>query len=286
MGKTCVEIVIPPEPTRFHPMHVSSRHFALLPGGVVGDYNDTKASKYEESIKFHMFGKVSINTSPFSGVLNILLKQIPLSLSLNLSLLCKTDSQPSKMYTFKIISGFAILTTASQAAQVNRPAIKDSTVMRSTVSCTDCPDNDCYQCTYGSGDKLRANTGGLAWIRSIVGFKIPEEVDSSTITQCTVQFPAFTRLPEYGFNLTVSPAVSSDWDEATVNGNNAPPSTDAINIFPVPALTNPPLLDITDACKAAGDDGQFSIYIGAEFGSFEIWSKDSGNPAVLHISHD
>lgn len=190
------------------------------------------------------------------------------------------------MHTLKIVSALAILATASQAAQVNRPATKDSTIMRSTVSCADCPGNDCYQCTYGSGDRLRANTGGLAWIRSIVGFKIPGEVDPSTITQCTVQFPAFTKLPEYGFNLTVSPAVSSDWDEATVNGNNAPPSTDAINVIPVPALTNPPLLDITDACKSGGDDGQFSIYIGAEFGSFEIWSKDSGNPAILHIFHD
>ncbi|KAL4779612.1 hypothetical protein BJX76DRAFT_75027 [Aspergillus varians] len=190
------------------------------------------------------------------------------------------------MYTLKLVSALAVLATASQASQVDRPAIKDSTILRSTVSCTECPENDCYRCTYGSDEKLRANTGGLAWIRSLVGFQLPDEVDPSTITQCTVQFPAFTRLPESGFNLTVVPAVSSDWDEATVNGNNAPAATDAITVVSVPALTNPPLLDVTNACQTAGVDGQFSIYLGAEFGSYEIWSKDSGNPAVLHIFYN
>ncbi|KAL4922728.1 hypothetical protein BDW62DRAFT_2319 [Aspergillus aurantiobrunneus] len=190
------------------------------------------------------------------------------------------------MHALKLISAFAVLATTSQATQINRPAIKDSTILRSTVSCTECPENDCYKCTYGSEDRLRANTGGRAWIRSLVGFQLPDGLDPSTITECTVQFPAFTELPETGFNLTVVPAVSSDWDEATVNGNNAPASTDAITVIPVPALTNPPLLDVTNACQTASDDGQFSIYLGADFGSYEIWSKDSGNPAVLHMFYE
>ncbi|KAL3461489.1 hypothetical protein BJX64DRAFT_260680 [Aspergillus heterothallicus] len=189
------------------------------------------------------------------------------------------------MHTLKLVSSLVILAVASEATIINRPAIKDSTILRSTVSCTACPDNDCYKCTYGLENNLRANTGGLAWIRSLVGFQLPEGMNPSAVTQCTVQFPAFTRLPQYDINLTVVPAVSSDWDEETVNGNNAPASTDDVSIIPVPALTNPPLIDVTNACQGADEDGQFSIYVGADFGSFEIWSKDSGNPAVLHITH-
>jgi hypothetical protein len=190
------------------------------------------------------------------------------------------------MHVAKLASSLAILAAASQATILNRPAIKDSTILRSTVSCATCPDNDCYKCTYGLEGHLRANTGGLAWVRSLVGFQLPENVDPSYVTKCTVQFPAFTRLPQYEFNLTVVPAVSSDWDEDTVNGDNAPDSNGDIAIVPVPALTNPPLLDVTNACQDADEDGQFSIYLGADFGSFEIWSKDSGNPAVLHITFD
>ncbi|KAL4911282.1 hypothetical protein BDW74DRAFT_172748 [Aspergillus multicolor] len=191
------------------------------------------------------------------------------------------------MHALKLLT-FAIFATTSQAAQINRPSVKDSTILRSTVTCVECPERSCYQCRYGAETNLRANTGGLAWIRSLVGFRLdlPEDRYPDDITKCTVQFPAFTKLPEAAFNLTVSPAVSSDWDEVTVNADNAPASTDDLTVYHVPALTNPPLLDVTNACWLAGDDGQFSIYLGAEFGSYEIWSKDSGNPAVLHIYYD
>ncbi|KAL4985551.1 hypothetical protein BDW68DRAFT_140427 [Aspergillus falconensis] len=192
------------------------------------------------------------------------------------------------MHGLRLFSTLAFLATTSQAAQINRPSVKDSTILRSTVSCPDCPERNCYQCRYGSEKNLRANTGGLAWIRSLVGFRLdlPEDIYSDDITKCTIQFPAFTTLPKSAFNLTVTPAVSSDWDEVTVNGENAPASTDDIAVYPVPALTNPPLLDVTEACLLADGDGQFSIYLGAEFGSYEIWSKDSGNPAVLHVYYD
>ncbi|KAL3478765.1 hypothetical protein BJX99DRAFT_256177 [Aspergillus californicus] len=190
------------------------------------------------------------------------------------------------MHALKLISALAILATTSQATLINRPSIKDATIMRSTVSCTGCPENDCYRCTYGSNDTLRVNTGGLAWIRSLVGFQLPENVDPSSVTKCTVQFPAFKKLPQSGFEMTVVPAVSSDWDEETVNGNNAPAATDEISTVTVPELTNPPLLDVTNACNLADEDGRFSIYLGVEFGSYEIWSKDFGAPAVLHITYD
>ncbi|KAL4881255.1 hypothetical protein BJY04DRAFT_62224 [Aspergillus karnatakaensis] len=190
------------------------------------------------------------------------------------------------MYALKYISTLALLATITQAKQLNRPSIKDATITRSTSSCATCPENNCYKCTHGSDDTIRANTGGLAWVRSIVGFQLPAEVDPSSVTECTVQFPAFTKLPETGFNLTVVSAVSSDWEEAVVNGDNAPPTTDAIELIAVPKLTNPPLLDVTFACQNADERGEFSIYLGVEFGSWEIWSKDSGFPAVLHVIFD
>ncbi|KAI9375707.1 hypothetical protein BJX61DRAFT_539578 [Aspergillus egyptiacus] len=190
------------------------------------------------------------------------------------------------MCALKLVSALAIFAATSRATIINRPAIKDATIFRSTISCPECPQDDCYKCTYGFEDTLRVNTGGLAWIRSIVGFQFPEDVDPSAITECTVQFPAFKKLPPTGFDMTVVPAAWSDWDEETVNGDNAPASTDSVMVMSVPALTNPPLLDVTNACQMADDDGQFSIYLGVEYGSYEIWSKDSGSPAILHITYD
>jgi hypothetical protein len=176
------------------------------------------------------------------------------------------------------------LISFSQATEIARPALKDSTILRSTVSCMNCPDLNCYKCTLGHNDTLQANTGGLAYIRSIVGFKLP--VAASSVTKCTVQMPAFTKLPEYPVNVTVARAKSSTWTEDTIDGENAPDAGDVFNTVNVPALSNLPAFDVTPACKKAAKNGGFSIYLGTESGSFAIWSKDSGNPAVLHISYD
>jgi hypothetical protein len=100
---------------------------------------------------------------------------------------------------------------------------------------------------------------------------------------CTVQTPAFTKLPQFPINVTVARAKTSTWNEDTVDGENAPDSGEVFNTVDVPALSNLPAFDVTPACKAASKDGQLSIYLGAESGSFAIWSKESGNPAILHI---
>lgn len=108
---------------------------------------------------------------------------------------------------------------------------------------------------------------------------------SEKVTECTVQTPAFTRLPQSPLEVTVAAAKTSDWDEETVSGGNAPEDDGVFNTVSVPALSNLPAFDVTPACKASGD-GQFSIYLGVESGSFEIWSKDSGNPAILHVTYE
>lgn len=176
------------------------------------------------------------------------------------------------------------IVSLSQAAEVSRPAVKDSTILRSTVSCPECPDRDCYKCTLGHNETLQANTGGLAYIRSIIGFELP--VPSEQVTKCTVQTPAFTKLPQFPIDVTVAAAKTYEWDEDTVNGENAPESGEVFNTVNVPALSNLPAFDVTPACKSASEDGQFSIYLGAKSGSFSIWSKDSGNPAVLHVTYE
>ncbi|KAF7549267.1 hypothetical protein G7Z17_g6490 [Cylindrodendrum hubeiense] len=184
---------------------------------------------------------------------------------------------PLKVYASVCI---AILTCASQAAQIDRPALKDSTILRSTVSCPECPESNCYKCTLGHDTTLQANTGGRAYIRSLVGFKLP--VSPSTVRSCTVQFPALTQQLPYPVNVTFSLAASSNWDELTVNGENAPGSGEPFITVAVPAYSNMGAVDITPACKAAGHNRQFSVYFGTQSGRIEIWSKDSGNPAILH----
>ncbi|KAI8867824.1 hypothetical protein GQ42DRAFT_164541 [Ramicandelaber brevisporus] len=175
-----------------------------------------------------------------------------------------------------------LLATPAYAADTSRPAIKDSTILRSTVTCPNCPERNCYKCTLGHEPTLRANTGGLAFVRSLVGFQLPVPVAS--VTKCTVQFPGLKELRQFPLNVTVAVANSSNWCENTVTGENAPDSAAPFVTALVPAYSNIPAIDITPACKSAGYDGQFSIYLGAQFDSFEIWSKDSGNPAILHIT--
>ncbi|KAJ1823035.1 hypothetical protein LPJ56_000345 [Coemansia sp. RSA 2599] len=178
------------------------------------------------------------------------------------------------------IGGWELAYATQSSGGFDRPAVKDSTIFRSTVSCPDCPDRNCYKCTLGHDSKLKANTGGLAYISALVGFEMP--TDGSNVESCTVQIPAFSTRLQSPITVVVSNAASSDWPEDTVNGENAPALGDEIASVDVPAYNNLPAVDITPACQAAVD-GKFSIYFNARFGSFEFWSKDSGNPAILHV---
>ncbi|KAJ1721178.1 hypothetical protein LPJ53_004279 [Coemansia erecta] len=169
----------------------------------------------------------------------------------------------------------------AKGGKVDTPAVKDSTIYRSTVSCPDCPDRNCYKCTLGYNNTLLANTGGLAYISALVGFDMP--VKGSSVKSCTVQIPAFTTPLQSAITVVISKAASSDWDEATVDGENAPAIGDQIASVEVPAFNNLAAVDITPACQSAKNK-KFSIYFNAQFGRFEFWSKDSGNPAILHIT--
>ncbi|KAJ2506026.1 hypothetical protein H4S06_004653 [Coemansia sp. BCRC 34490] len=174
-----------------------------------------------------------------------------------------------------------LLAVLCAATEYARPATKDSTIMRSTVSCPDCPERNCYKCTLGGDSKLTVNTGGLAYNQALIGFTLP--VDASEVTQCTVQIPAFVNPLQYEQNITVYIAASSDWDESTVSGETAPQVGDQIAMVTIPAYNNAPPIAITQACQAADANREFSIYFGSQFGYYQFWSKDSGNPAIIHV---
>ncbi|KAJ2552513.1 hypothetical protein EV175_003279 [Coemansia sp. RSA 1933] len=158
---------------------------------------------------------------------------------------------------------------------------KDSTIMRSTVSCSGCPDRNCYLCTLGHDIKLSVNTGGLAFNQALVGFTLP--VDASEVSECMVQIPAFITPLQAPINVTVYLAASSDWNEDTVDGENAPAAGEQVAMVTVPAGFNAPPIAITQACQAADANRNFSIYFGAQFGYYQFWSKDSGNPAIISV---
>ncbi|ORX67788.1 hypothetical protein DL89DRAFT_36474 [Linderina pennispora] len=168
----------------------------------------------------------------------------------------------------------------AQAQSQSTPATKDSTIMRSTVSCPDCPNRNCYECTLGHNNTLVANTGGLAYIRALIGFTLP--YDGSLVRSCQIQIPAFTQPLQSDITVVFWQAVSSNWDESTVTANNAPDAGGQVATVTVPANNNMGPVDITGACRNA-TSGQFSVYIGTQFGRIEFWSKDSGNPAILHV---
>ncbi|KAJ2022805.1 hypothetical protein GGI06_001666 [Coemansia sp. S85] len=187
---------------------------------------------------------------------------------------------PSRAVGDDVVS--SLLATSGQ--RYDRPATKDSTIMRSTVSCTNCTNNNCYECTLGHDQKLVANTGGLAFVQALIGFKMP--VSGSSVSSCTIQIPAFTAPLQYPITVQFFTAASSNWNEDTITANNAPAPGALINSVDVPAYNNLAASDITAACQSAGSDGKFSVYLGAQFGHFEFWSKDSGNPAIIHITTD
>ncbi|KAJ2822072.1 hypothetical protein GGI24_004040 [Coemansia furcata] len=172
--------------------------------------------------------------------------------------------------------------SVSPSGQYTTPATKDSTIMRSTVSCPNCPNYNCYECTLGHNLTLVASTGGLAYIQALIGFKMP--VSGSSVASCSIQIPAFTTPLQYPVTAQFFTAASSDWNEDTVTANNAPAVGTLINSVTVPAYNNLAASDITAACQTATSDGEFSVYIGTQFDRFEFWSKDSGNPAILHIT--
>ncbi|KAJ1963605.1 hypothetical protein GGI12_001962 [Dipsacomyces acuminosporus] len=169
----------------------------------------------------------------------------------------------------------------ASAVDFDTPATKDSTIFRSTVSCPGCPDNNCNKCIHGHDPTLVANTGGLAFIRTLIGFNMP--IDGSLVANCTLQIPAFTPPLQSAVTVTISKADVSSWNEDTVNGENAPLELGQVSSVTVPAGTNMGPLDITQACRSANGH-LLDIYIGTQFGRIEFPSKDSGNPAILHIT--
>lgn len=175
------------------------------------------------------------------------------------------------------------IVTAAPGGKVSQPASKDATILRSSTGCPQCPESNCYKCTLGHDDTLEASLGARAFVNFLVGFELT--VPTSKIKECTVQFPAFTKPRPAPVNVTISRAKSSDWDEDTVNGENAPEPDARFASYPVDAYANMGALDITPACKAADDQGRFTIAVGTETGGIEIWSKDSGNPAILHVKY-
>ncbi|KAJ1963603.1 hypothetical protein GGI12_001960 [Dipsacomyces acuminosporus] len=168
------------------------------------------------------------------------------------------------------------------AGETSSPATKDSTIIRSTAGCPSCPDSNCYKCTLGHEKTLESGFTQDAFINALVGFKLP--VSSSSVTRCTVQFPAFTQPLQSPVTITITKAASSNWDEDTVTAENAPDFESPFTMVTVPPNTNMDPIDITQACKEAASDGQFSIYLGNQPGEIKIWSKDSGNPAILNIT--
>ncbi|KAH8429343.1 uncharacterized protein LDX57_007009 [Aspergillus melleus] len=188
-------------------------------------------------------------------------------------------------FALHLLSALALASSiiTALAATTDRPAVKDSTILRSTAGCPACPEQNCLKCTLGFHETLEAKADAHNFTRTLVGFKIP--VLPSSIIKCTVQFPAFTRPSRDPVNITVAAASSPDWDEGTVTGETAPVCGPVFATFNVPEYGNPPALDVTPACLRADDQGRFSVYIGTDDGRFEIWSKDSGNAAILHVSH-
>ncbi|KAJ2077427.1 hypothetical protein H4R24_005135 [Coemansia sp. RSA 988] len=185
-----------------------------------------------------------------------------------------------QLWKSAIVLAIVGMIAVAETRNIDTPAVKDSTILRSTTNCPQCPESNCYKCTLGHNNTLVASSGGLAFLQSLVGFDMP--VTGTQVESCRVQIPAFLT-HQYPLTVIISSAAATNWDEDTVDGSNAPASGDIITSVDVPAFNNLGAVDISSACKAAVN-GEFSIYFSAGSNRYEFWSKDSGNPAILHIT--
>ncbi|KAG0085415.1 hypothetical protein BGZ93_008273 [Podila epicladia] len=169
-------------------------------------------------------------------------------------------------------------------------ATKDATVVNSVLkTCKSCPRSACTLCNHGYDNTLdissnpTANPKLRSTHRALIGFKLPD-VPVEEIDACYLEFPDFTRQRSSPIELKFAFTGSNDWDEATVNGRNAPDITFAFQRIEVPAGgENMGLIDATEACIQGEIDGELSIFIEAADGSVKIPSRHSGKPAMLHV---
>ncbi|KAF9301591.1 hypothetical protein BGZ74_006544 [Mortierella antarctica] len=169
-------------------------------------------------------------------------------------------------------------------------ATKDATVVNSVLkTCKACPRSECSLCNHGYDDTLvissnpKANPKLRSTLRALIGFKLPD-VPVNEIEACYLEFPDFTRQRNSPIELKFAYTGSNDWDEDTVNGRNAPDITFAFKRTEVSAGDkNMGLIDATKACTMGEIDGEFSIFIEAVDGIVKIPSRDSGEPALLHV---
>ncbi|KAJ2613418.1 hypothetical protein H4S08_002221 [Coemansia sp. RSA 1365] len=168
--------------------------------------------------------------------------------------------------------------SVAESRNIDTPAVQDATIPFSYKRCEECPENDCRKCALGHENTLIVSPMDPAH-RALVKFHMP--VANFQVESCAVQIPAFINNNSTG-SIVISHAALGDWSEATVNAINAPVIGSVINNLEVPAYNNLGPIDITSACKEA-IDGEFNLYFHAGNKRFEFPSRDSGNPAILHI---
>ncbi|KAF9331605.1 hypothetical protein BG006_005546 [Podila minutissima] len=177
----------------------------------------------------------------------------------------------------------SILSTLTVLAIVNvshtglyiTEATTDATIMNSVLkTCKACPRSECSLCSHGYDDTLvissnpKANPKLRSTLRALIDFKLPD-VPVNEIEACYLEFPDFTRQRNSPIELKFAYTGSNDWDEGTVNGRNAPDITITFKW--------------TEACTMGEIDGEFSIFIEAVDGIGKIPSRNSGEPALLHV---
>ncbi|KAJ2766969.1 hypothetical protein IWQ57_004145 [Coemansia nantahalensis] len=169
----------------------------------------------------------------------------------------------------------------STPVQTDVAAIKDSTIYYSGTGCPTCPNGNCFECTWGNNNTLTAFTGMRSLGRALIGFQLP--YDGSLVKTCTIQIPAFSTPLTADTVVTINRAENKDWEEATVNGYNAPAIYSEVASVTVPAGQNLGPVDISYACRSA-QRGALSVYFSASGPMYSFWSKNSGNPAILHVT--
>ncbi|KAI8320568.1 hypothetical protein GQ54DRAFT_305414 [Martensiomyces pterosporus] len=138
--------------------------------------------------------------------------------------------------------------------------------------------------THGNELVLKAFNNKTA----IIGFTLPSEATQAPnrLLSCFVTLPPF-KDPAKPQNISVAAATANTWDEATVNGNNAPSFlTKEYTIFfdtPATGLR----FNATELCKKAAAKGTgFSLYVASFDAPYNFNSRKTGKGALLDATVD
>ncbi|KAJ1657158.1 hypothetical protein IWQ61_003382 [Dispira simplex] len=167
---------------------------------------------------------------------------------------------------------------------VQLPAFQDATVDLGPRSGKPCFANNTNACPIEDPDTLRVEASRDTHLVGLVKFRLPAIGDPRLIMACDIRFPP-AQSGSLGARVYIAEARGpEDWEEGTVNKDNAPSEGDFFGYFTVEQPTSVPVLSACRVAAQASGEAVVSLYLELlSSGSVTFPSRQAGQPALLNI---